>query len=507
MLKNSYSFMNIYEELTKKSKDTNTNENFNNFRKDSIELNIQTAISYIDKIKKMFEEFNKHQNDIDSFIHFGVKYFYELELKSGESALKKEIDFILNYFINDTNDENEINIYKSFDKNKFVEYIKKVTMREKIMIKCKDIKHLINIFLNPKNYIHPKKEKKKAEKRIIEKEIVIKDKEIKVEKEDKSSWGFLDFESLLPSFITNKTQVKKDLIEDEGPAPPSEQLKNRSTIANPITSHNNINNINNNNNNNIIQKIGNLINKSELVMSLNNCIENLENKKISIKDMNQIIEEINNFSLGINMNSSDKNQNDILFEEFFMKLKDIPETLYYLIMKNYEEIIEIFKNGGIEIENTILKDEDIKDFILCVKQINELIKQYETMLSDQKINDFPKYIMVQFFEKLKENENIFLKSIINYLGKFNQIKLLLNEMIATPTISIQKIKGILSDSDFIIKYDESLCKYILFGKYYEQDAYKNIKEIIVEYQEMENLRQRILTINRSSQFYKKFLMI
>ena len=512
VLKNSYSFMNIYEELTKKSKDTNTNENFNNFKKDSIGLNVQSAISYIDKIKKMFEEFNKHQNNIDSFIHFGVKYFYELELKSGESALKKEIDFILNYFLNNTNDENEINIYKSFDKNKFVEYIKKVTMREKIMIKCKDIKHLINIFLNPKNYIHPKKEKKKAEKKIIEKEIVIKDKEQKEEKEEKeekSSWGFLDFESLLPSFITNKTQVKNDLIGDEGPAPPT--LQNLNTIANPRKSQNNINNINNNinsnNNNNVIQNIGNLINKSELVISLNNCIENLENKKISIKDMNQIIEKINTFSLGINMNSSDNNQNEILFEEFFMKLKDIPETLYYLIMKNYDEIIEIFKNGGIEIENTILKDEDIRDFIICVKQINELIKQYETMLNDQKIKDFPKYIMIQFFDKLKENENIFLKSIINYLGKFNQIKLLLNEMIATPAISIQKIKGILSDSDFIIKYDESLCKYILFGKYYEQDAYKNIKEIIVEYHEMENLRQRILTMNRSSRFYKEALML
>ena len=89
-------------------------------------------------------------------------------------------------------------------------------------------------------------------------------------------------------------------------------------------------------------------------------------------------------------------------------------------MKKYDEVQNIFKNGCIEIENTILKDEDINDFIICVKNMNELSKSFYKTINDEKIKDFPKKIFIEFFEKLnqkKNKEKNFLKSLINYLAK------------------------------------------------------------------------------------------
>ena len=112
--------------------------------------------------------------------------------------------------------------------------------------------------------------------------------------------------------------------------------------------------------------------------SLNSFIQNLEDKNISLKKLNEIIDNISTLNLEINLNIKDNENNDkiddtdILLEEFFMKFIDKPETLYYTRMKKFDEVKNIFKNGCIEIENTILKDEDINDFISCVKIINNL---------------------------------------------------------------------------------------------------------------------------------------
>ena len=128
-LKNSSCFMNIYEELLHKYKDPRMKESVNNLNvvdKNLILANVSTAISIFTTLKKLFEEFNNHNNDLETFTHHGVRYFYELELKNGEGDLKKEIDFVINYFTNNANDEHEKNIYANFDKNKFVEYIKKI---------------------------------------------------------------------------------------------------------------------------------------------------------------------------------------------------------------------------------------------------------------------------------------------------------------------------------------------------------------------------------------------
>ena len=484
-LKNSYCFINIYEELLYKYKDPRMKESVNNINvidKRIILANVSTAITMFTNLKKLFEEFNNHNNDIETFTHYGVKYFYELELKNGENALKKEIDFVINYFTDNANDENEKNIYINFDKNKFVEYIKKITKREKILIKCKDIYHIINIFLNENNYFKPK-ERKKPEKQAYQNAET-------TQKNLQNDWDFLDFESVI-----SKAKTKKMPIQN---------LPNNMQEPPPVDNTNNI----------ISQKVKNLLDNSQFMKMLNNSINNLEDKNISLKNMNQIIDEINNNNLGININvlehneNKENNQYDILLEEFFFKLKDIPETLYFVKSKKYEEVNNIFKDGCIEIENTILKDEDIQDFIICVKEINELSEELDKIFNDEKQkNDFPKLIIVKFFEKLKNEENKFLKSIINFLSKFDQIKLLLNEMIATPNISIKKIQGILSDSDFIIKYNEYIFKYILFGKYYEKDNNNNIKEIIIKYEDLENLRQRILTMNRSSKMYKEALTL
>ena len=465
ILKNSYCFMSIYEEIINNIKDQN-NQKINDITK-----NIESSISNFNELKNLFEIFNENQNDIDNFSHPNIKYFYELELKKGENSLKTEIEFIINYFINNNKEEKELNIFKNFDKIKFIEYIKQITKREKVLIKCKGIKYIINTFMDSIIYINLNIIKKKKQKEKID---------IK-----KDSSNFPDFESLLSkknSYYEN--QNKKESINN---------------------SNKNINEIINN-------KINNLLNNSELMKFLNKSIENLENKKILLKDINKIILEIDKYNLGINLNISEnqENNNEILLEEFFMKLNEKPETLYFIKTKKYEEIKNIFNDGSIEIENTILKDEDINDFIICIQNINDLSNNLYKEMNDETIKDFPKKIVMEFIEKLNINNNkeiIFLKSLLNYLTKFNQIKLLLNEMIATPEISTKKIKGILLNSDFIIKYDESIYKYIISGKFYEKDEYNNIKEIEIKHEELENLRQRILTINRTSLIYLDALML
>ena len=510
LLKNSFCFMSLYNHLINKVKDPNLKENFGiTFTKKSIPINVETSIAIFARFKDMFEEFNQKQSDLDDFAHFGIKYFSELELKQGETALKKEIDFVINYFISNTKEEKDIQILKNIDKNKFIDFIKKVTKQEKFLIKLKDIKHIINIFLNPKSYIHHNKEKKttiKIESKIFQ-EKTIKEKENQKSEEKKKEilpWSFLDFQSILPSFLTKNKSEKIESVEkkeeikiknDNSPSPPPTSI----IPSQQLTSSK------------ISERIDNFLNNSQLIISLNNYINELESKKISLKDINKIVEEINKYNLGININISENQEKieniDILLDEFFIKLKDSPDTLYYARMKKYEEVKNVFKNGCVEIENTILNDEDINDFINTVKEINDLANDFDKIITGEKteIQDFPRNIIFQFFEKLKNPENNFLKSIINYLGKFNQIKLLLNEIIATPEVSIKKIRGILSNSDFVIKYDETSCKYILCGKYYEENKNKSIRETEVNYQEIENLRQRILTMNRTSEMYKDFL--
>ena len=477
ILKNSYCFISIYKELLNKNKVQNNQD-----QKDIINI-IEESISNFNELKNLFEEFNKNENNIESFSHFGVKYFYELELKKGEKDLKKEIEFIINYFINNTKDEKDRNLFKNFVTKNFVEYIRQITKREKILIKCKAIKHIINIFLEPNNYNNNKTKKK-------EKEIVIKyEQNISIKEEEKNeennSWNFFDFESLFSNIITKKNPEKNISIENNekfGQNRISNKSPDKMSISNIIADDN---------------KPNKILSNSEFIKCLNISIENLENKRILIKDMNKIIEDINN--LGINI------FDNILLEEFLIKLNDKPEILYYTKMKKYEEIKDLFKNGCIEIENTILKDEDINDFILCIKNINELSNNFDKEY-DENIKDFPKKIIIDFLEKLINDDNNFLKSLLNYLSKFNQIKILLSEIISTPESSIKKILGILYNSDFIIKYDENIFKYILIGKYYEKDKYKNIKEIEIKYYELENLRQRILTMNRTSLMYEEALI-
>ena len=494
LLKNSHCFMSIYEDLLKKMRDPNIKENYGKIDKQDVYINIKSSIENFNKLKNMIEEFNKHKSDIETFSHYGVKYFYEIGIKKGENALKKEIDFVINYFINNIENNDDIEICKNFDKNKFVEYIKKITKREKILIKCKSMKHIINIFLNPQIYIHSNKEKKKIEKRIIEEEIKKQQEKIELTK----TWNFLDFDSIFSIF------GKKKINEEPPPRITVAENKDES-LQNPPDNNNIIKN-------NSSQIINGILNNSEFMKSLNSFIQNLEDKNISLKKLNEIIDNISTLNLEINLNIKDNENNDkiddtdILLEEFFMKFIDKPETLYYTRMKKFDEVKNIFKNGCIEIENTILKDEDINDFISCVKIINNLAENFEKMISNGKNKDLPKEIIIQFFTKIKNNEDNFLKSILNYLSKFNQIKLTLNEIIATPEISIKKIRGILSNSNFIIKYDEANFRYILSGKFYKLDKYNN--EIItdIKYQEMENLRQRILTMDMKSEIYQEAII-
>ena len=121
--------------------------------------------------------------------------------------------------------------------------------------------------------------------------------------------------------------------------------------------------------------------------------------------------------------------------------------------------------------------------------------------------DLAKELVSLFIKELNDNNNIFLKSAINYIKKFNQIKSILNEIIASPEVSIKKITKIFDNSDFIINYDTSKNKYLLYGNYYEQiNNNSNIREIQISYEELENLRERVLTMSKNIKIYQDTLL-
>ena len=486
LLKNSLCFLEIYEEMKQKLNDPNIKINIGNLLENEyINQKIDLTLSTFNKLISLFELFNN--SNLETFINPLIYYFYNIELNKGEDILKKEIDFIINFFINNSKNEKDIEICKNLNKDKFVEFVKNLTKKEKLLLKCKGIKHIINIFLNPDNYIYVNKEEKKLEQQLT----FIPKKDNKIEKENfNEDWSLLDFEK---NFMSSKT-LKKDL----------EQMNNKTD---------NINNKKNvNNNNTFNEKINNKLNNSEFMNNLNKFIENLKTKYLSIMKINEIINKIDKYNLGINIKDNSHNDNinlnesEKLMEKFFMTLMEKPEAIYYAKLKKSNEIKNLFNNSCIEIENTILKDNDIDDFILCLEKINNFSLNVEKMINNENIIDLPKELASQFINELNNNK-LYMKSLINYLNKFNQIKSILNEIIASPEVSIKKITKILNNSDFIINYNKTKNKYLLFTVYYDQIENSNdIKEIYISYKELENLRERLLTINKNIKIYQDALL-
>ena len=248
---------------------------------------------------------------------------------------------------------------------------------------------------------------------------------------------------------------------------------------------------------------------------LNEYIEKLSDRNLTLQHINEIMNELDKFNLGINIKDELNNENinlnkhQQLIEEFFTILIDKPEALYYTKLKKSNEIKKLFENTCIEIENTLLKDSDINDFIFCIEKVNKFSLNVDKMINDEQIKDLPKEIVFKFLKGLTENNDNdnYLKTLINYLHKFNQIRSILNEIIASPEVSIKKITKILSNSDFIINYNPTKNKYMLYGNYYEETKNKkDFKEVPILYEELENLRERILTMNRNLKIYQDTLI-
>ena len=172
------------------------------------------------------------------------------------------------------------------------------------------ITHIINIFLNPENYIYINKEEQKLEKRILKYE----QKTNTMVNKMNINWNLLDFDS---KYLRNKTLVGGEIDGTNE------------------TKDNNNKNVNKNINNEINQKLNNKLNNSDLFNKLKLYIKKLDNEKISLIEIDEIIKEINKFNLGINFNEEipniDININDQqkLIDEFFSILMDKPEAIYY----------------------------------------------------------------------------------------------------------------------------------------------------------------------------------
>ena len=476
-LKNSLIFMKIYDEVIKKLNDPNIK--MNNSSEVDINQKITIALGTFNQLSLLFKKFINCNSD--SFIHPYTEYFYNIELENkGGKTLNKEVEFLIDYFrINSKNQEEE-KLFQNFDKDKFVDFIKNLTKIENILLKCKGINHIINIFLNPENYIYINKEEEKIEKQIN----VSKFLEMKNEpnsQNESNNWNRLDFEK---NYI-NKSNPEINKNSQNKNIKLKEELKN---------------------------KLKNKLNNSEFRRKINEYLEKIKDIKISLNQINEIGKELDSFNLGINVKESLNNEQisdkQKLNEDFFILLIEKPEAIFFAKLKKSNEIKNLFQNTCVEIENTLLKDEDINDLIFCIEKVNNFSLNIEKMINEEKVyDDLPKEIVSRFIKELNDNNYILLKSAINYLKKFNQLKSILNEIIASPEVSIKKITKILDNSDFIINYDTSNNKYLLYGNYYESIKNSNdIKEISISYEELENLRERILTLSKNIKIYKDTLL-
>ena len=485
-LKGSLIFMEIYDVVEKKINDPTIQMNIKTIYQIDSFQKVSAAMGSFDNLISLFDKFNK--SNVDSFIHSSIDFFYNIELNYGSTILKKELDFVLNYFIHNSKNENEIKICQSLDKNKFIDFVKNLSKREKILYKCRGIKHIINIFLNPDNYVYINQAEKDLEKHIAENMEKNQHYTVDITNYDNNNkeWNYLDFENKLFLNKRNLPNMNNNIINNnENINKISEQIKDdlKGKIANSL-----------------------------LVKKLNEYVANLSDTKISLANINQVINDLDSLNLGINIkellnNEFDNlNEQQKLIEEFFKLLIDKPEAIYYAKIKKCNEIKNLFQNTSIEIENTLLKDNDIDDFIVCLEKINNFALNVVNMINNDGIQDLPKELVFQFIKELIQNDNNkYLKCLNNYLNKFNQIKSILNEVIASPEVSIKKITKILANSDFIINYNSLKNKYVLYGTYYEQYP-SDIKEIPIFYEELENLRERILTMNKNSQIYQETLI-
>ena len=127
-------------------------------------------------------------------------------------------------------------------------------------------------------------------------------------------------------------------------------------------------------------------------------------------------------------------------------------------------------------ENSILTEEDISEFLICVEKINNFSKnKSDKILKNNSIKDLPLELIKQFIFEFKTNDKDqkVIKSLTHYLHKYNEIKSFLVEIITAPELSLKKISKILNRSDFIINYNEEDGRYILEGSYYETSYVSN----------------------------------
>ena len=120
--------------MNKKLNDPNIKVNLGNLLENEyINQKIDLTLSTFNKLTSLFELFNN--SNLETFMNPLIYYFYNIELNKGGDILKKEIDFIINFFVNNSKNEKDIEICKNLNKDKFVEFVKNLTKKETLLLK------------------------------------------------------------------------------------------------------------------------------------------------------------------------------------------------------------------------------------------------------------------------------------------------------------------------------------------------------------------------------------
>ena len=150
------------------------------------------------------------------------------------------------------------------------------------------------------------------------------------------------------------------------------------------------------------------------------------------------------------------NNKKIIFD-FFISVNQYPASIIFLKDKKSEQVDNLLE-FLLEIDEDILRENDINEFI-------KVLKLFENIINNKEKNK----LFINFIYELINgilDENKCGKCIFNYIEKYELIQNLLTNYLRKTEGSIKLIKNILDKSSFTISLNEKQNKYMINGIYF-----------------------------------------
>ena len=241
----------------------------------------------------------------------------------------------------------------------------------------------------------------------------------------------------------------------------------------------------------IIQKNNKLIPEDQKFDKELNDYKNLLNIKdiISIDDIEKINKSIEEY---FNINSNKKNISD-----FFILMNEFPDCINFLLNKKSSEINNLFEFLS-ESDDIIINENDLHQFMKTIKYFENF---YQDNNNFETFSKFGKYII-----KALLDDFLCGNCLINYIKKFNHIKLLFDRYSKHSEEFIMVIKSILKKSFIYIKQENKKDIYKLDGSFYQVNYDLKKEEIkIINYEKLKYLYERMVISKQNLSQFNSFI--